>query len=169
MAGKCGAKTRAGGKCRAPAMKNGKCRVHGGASTGAPPDNTNAVKAGSLYSKYLTHEEQAEYAQMELGLVDDELRLMRIRLARALRLEKESTKPELETEITREGGGPSTVGKEVHYKKRDYISIINQITTRIESLERTRAELLKKGTGEELPVLPVKVIIQVEDASLPES
>lgn len=168
MHGKCGAKTRAGGKCRAPAMKNGRCRVHGGASTGAPPANKNAVKAGSLYSKYLTPDEQADYAQMEIGLVDDELRLMRIRLARALRLEKENTEPELETRITREGGGPSTVGKEVHYKKRDYVGIINQITTRIESLERTRAELLKQGPGEELPVPPVKIIVQVVDASQPE-
>src|ERR1035437_10291942 len=109
MANKCGAKTRAGGKCKAPAMPNGRCRVHGGQSTGAPADNQNAAKPGSLYSKYLTPEEQATYAQIELGNVDDELRLMRIRLERALKLEKENTKPELETKITRSGGGPSTV------------------------------------------------------------
>src|SRR5690625_5185758 len=56
---RCGAKTRNGGKCKNWAMKNGRCRMHGGKSTGAPPEkmkrNKNARKHG-LFAKYLPDE-----------------------------------------------------------------------------------------------------------------
>ncbi len=46
---KCGAKTRSGAPCRSPAMANGRCRMHGGAATGAPLGNSNALTHG-LYT-----------------------------------------------------------------------------------------------------------------------
>ena len=56
---RCGAKTRNGGKCKNWAMKNGRCRMHGGKSTGAPPEkmrkNKNSFKHG-LFAKYLPKE-----------------------------------------------------------------------------------------------------------------
>src|SRR5690554_1149496 len=59
MRKRCGAKTRNGGKCKNWAMANGRCRMHGGKSTGAPPEkmkgNSNARTHG-LFSKYLPKE-----------------------------------------------------------------------------------------------------------------
>lgn len=56
---KCGAKTRSGGTCKNWAMANGRCRMHGGKSTGAPPEKIkgkqNAMKHG-LFAKYLPKE-----------------------------------------------------------------------------------------------------------------
>lgn len=84
MAGHCGAKTRAGGSCKAPAMANGRCRVHGGSSTGAPK-NTNAVKHG-FYSDALLPEERDLYERVEIGSLDDEIKLARVKLHRFVRL-----------------------------------------------------------------------------------
>ncbi|MGZ5028992.1 MAG: HGGxSTG domain-containing protein [Methylobacter sp.] len=144
MANQCGAKTRAGGKCKAPSMKNGRCRVHGGSSTGPIKPNTknNAIKPGSLYSQYLTDDEQAVFDQIELGKVDDELRLCRVRLARALALEKDH--PELSEETQREG-----LPIEQKFKQRDYCGLIDKLMARIESLEKTRRELLKTPEEDE--------------------
>lgn len=86
----CGAKTRAGGTCqRQPLSGKKRCRLHGGLSPGAPKGNRNAATPGSLHSKYLTEEEQAIAAGLELGSVDEELRLTRIRLMRVLQREQE--------------------------------------------------------------------------------
>nr|WP_272906558.1 HGGxSTG domain-containing protein [Devosia sp. SL43] len=43
---RCLARTRSGASCQSPAMTNGRCRMHGGASTGAPIGNKNALKHG---------------------------------------------------------------------------------------------------------------------------
>lgn len=55
----CGAKTRSGEPCKNRAMANGRCRMHGGKSTGAPPEkmkkNKNSNKHG-LFAKYLPEE-----------------------------------------------------------------------------------------------------------------
>src|SRR5690625_3921632 len=55
----CGAKTRSGRPCRNRAMANGRCRLHGGKSTGPPPEkmkkNSNARTHG-LFAKYLPEE-----------------------------------------------------------------------------------------------------------------
>lgn len=145
MAKHCGAKTRAGGECKAPAMANGRCRVHGGSSTGAPARNTNARKHG-IYSQFLTQEESEQFDGLKLGSVDQELRLMRIRLARALAAEERADgAPELDEVTENEGGGvavtvPKTVTKT---KVRDYVGIVDKITARIESLEKTRVALIE--------------------------
>ena len=47
---RCGAKTRLKSKCKGLPMINGRCRMHGGASTGAPLGNSNALKHG-YYTK----------------------------------------------------------------------------------------------------------------------
>ena len=143
MAKHCGAKTRAGGQCRAPAMKNGRCRVHGGSSTGP---KTPATTPGSIYSKFLTEDERADYEGLTLGGVDHELRLTRIRLARALDAERKAAgQPELE-EVTENDGGGAPVPRETRKSKvRDYVTIIDRLTARIESLERTRKSLEGEG------------------------
>ncbi|MDE3023163.1 MAG: hypothetical protein KGI54_15160, partial [Pseudomonadota bacterium] len=135
MQKKCGAKTRSGHPCKSYALENGRCRMHGGKSKGAENGNKRAIKPGSLYSKHLTDDEKKDFDALELGSIDDELKLCRIRLARALELE--TKEPELSEITEREG-----VESERKLKTRDYHGIINTLMGRIESLETRRLALI---------------------------
>lgn len=159
----CGAKTRSGKPCQAQAMSNGRCRMHGGTNTGAPIANKNAAKPGSLYSQFLTEEEKTIAASLELGQVDEELRLTRIRLMRALQRENElGGTLELESETEKPavlGGLPITDEdpiKEKQYKRRDYAGLIDRLTARIESLEARRASLVAADLDAELKRLEIE-------------
>lgn len=83
----CGAKTRSGEPCKRHAIPGSKrCKLHGGKSSG-PKDqsgNRNAAKPGSIYSKYLTEAEQADFDAVELHQIDHELRLTKVLLNRVL-------------------------------------------------------------------------------------
>src|SRR4051794_31482084 len=83
----CQAKCKSTGQqCRRSATEGKRvCRVHGGASTGPrkPNTRTNALKHG-IYSAGLTDEEQAIWGDVHIGHVDDEIRLCRIKLRRAM-------------------------------------------------------------------------------------
>ncbi len=149
---RCGAKTRSGAPCQSPAMPNGRCRLHGGLSTGPGKGNQNARKHG-IYSQVLTAEEEELWDQVELGKVDDELRLCRLRLMRAIRAESEAKNlPELEERAEKpgkpaKGKRKAPVELERKFKRRDYAGLIDRLMGRIESLERTRLDLLKGGAG----------------------
>lgn len=159
---KCGAKTRGDQPCKSRAMANGRCRMHGGTNKGAPTANVNAAKPGSLYSKFYTEEEQLLADQIKPGQVDEELRLTRIRLMRAmareqevggeLELDSEKVEP-LEIDGQDTGLSKTTTTKKV----RDYWALIDRLTARIESLERTRAELAKHTAPEEAPVTKIEI------------
>lgn len=154
----CGAKTRSGGVCQSPAMSNGRCRLHGGKSTGAPKGHTNSRKPGSLYSDFYTDEEKEIAAEIELESVDEELKLCKIRLRRAMKLEEEQKRRQDEErlELDRLVETPSVIGgvaiqddpdvppvKQKTFVYRDYGEIINRLLARIESLTMTRQKLLK--------------------------
>jgi hypothetical protein len=151
----CGAKTRSGEPCKRHAIPGSKrCKLHGGKSTGAP-GNKNAAKPGSIYSKFLTDEENDTLTRIELGRVDDELRLTRVRLMRALARENEfgnTLEVDSEKVDSSETGGTTT-----NSKVRDYSGLIDRLTARIESLERTRAELLKTNPPELPPVARIEI------------
>lgn len=152
MADICGAKTRAGKPCQNAAMANGRCRMHGGKSTGAPKNNQNSVKAGALYSDYYTDEEKLLADELELESIDAELRLCKIRLNRALKLEAEQTEAlELERIVETPalvGGVPITDDPDVPpvqqktFVRKDYEPIIQRLLGRIESLTLTRQKLI---------------------------
>lgn len=152
----CGAKTRSGEPCKRHAVPgSSRCKLHGGKSTGAPKANKNAAKPGSIYSQFLSEAENDMLASIELGRVDDELRLTRIRLMRALARENEHGNTlEIDSEKveTGESGGTTT-----NSKVRDYSSLIDRLTARIESLERTRAELIKANPPELPPVAKIEI------------
>lgn len=134
-----------------------RCKLHGGNNKPAAKGNTHAAKPGSLYSKYLTPEEQADFDRIELGRIDDELRLTRIRLARALAQEQEKGSTlEVESAVKRKGGGPQVATAEVHTKRRDYVGIIDRLTGRIASLEAQRASMLNMSLDAELKRLELK-------------
>ncbi|HED4408331.1 TPA: hypothetical protein R4328_001437 [Pasteurella multocida] len=183
----CGAKTRSGKECQNAAMANGRCRLHGGKSTGAPEGNKNSAKPGAIYSKFMTDEELEIAEQVELDNLDQEIKVYRIRLYRLLKEEREQEDNlELKTRTTQTpvvGGLPITAdeGEEEdlietkQYIKKDYTSLINQTTARLQSLisqrnalistqldnERKRIELnaMKSGSeSEEVKSIVVEVI-----------
>ena len=161
MANLCGAKTRSGSPCQSKAMANGRCRMHGGKSTGAPKGNKNNLKAGGIYSQFLTDEERAISAEMELGSLDEELKLCKIRLMRALKAEAEQQAQveefsKLELEALNES--PSLIGglpdndeiiQTKQFRRRDYGTIIDRLIARIESLETRRASLVQMSLDAE--------------------
>lgn len=150
----CGAKAKSTGlPCqRSPLAGRTRCRLHGGVTKTKGKVNKDAVKPGALYSRYLTPDERVVFDLIELGSVDSELRLMRVRLERALREEKKQAERdeaedditlELESRTERDGGGPFTVDEERTYKRRDWRVLVERLSSKIESLEKTRAELTK--------------------------
>lgn len=147
----CGAKTRSGEPCKSKAMPNGRCRMHGGTNKGAPKGSQS--KPGALYSAYYTEEERMLAEELQLGSIDEELKLCRIRLNRALRLEAEQDAEALELEKVVEtptviGGMPVTDDPDVPpvrqktFVRRDYDAVIHRLLGRIESLEATRQKLI---------------------------
>jgi hypothetical protein len=165
MASKCGAKTRAGGRCQQAGMPNGRCRYHGGLSTGPKPGSQNNLKHG-MYAKHMTDEEIAISRAMKLGNVDQELRLTRIRLRRALDAEEAAQgKPELEEVTEHDLIGQEGSRQDVKSKMRDYVGIIDRLTARIESLEKTRRELVKSAEDADEDKTPIgRIIVEVVGA-----
>ena len=84
---KCGANTRNGETCKNGAMPNGRCRMHGGKSPGGEEGNTNALKHG-IYSSALQEDEKQLWERIEIGTIDDELRMARLQYMRALKADK---------------------------------------------------------------------------------
>lgn len=167
MAGKlCGANRQNGkGKCRAFAMANGRCRVHGGASTGPknpnkPYGNKNAVSHG-LYASGLLDGEHEIYDSMEIGKVDDEIRITRILLKRAIdgqsRWERQKAAGggdgELELYETTLNGVASRDGQAVSgrvkrvRRKKDFTTEIIRYTKMIGDLEVKKAHLESASKG----------------------
>jgi hypothetical protein len=150
----CGSKTRSGEPCKRHAVPGSKrCKLHGGKSTG-PKDqsgNKNAAKPGSIYSKYLTDDELADFHAAEIDQIDQELRLTKVLLNRVLMA-----------------------------KADGHDLLADRYLARIESLTKTREDLEGKRLANEklrreledpnqgLPE-PKQVIIGVEDASDPEA
>lgn len=145
----CGAKNRQGNPCQKSPMKGRtRCRLHGGLNTGEKiKGNKNAVKHG-IYSRTFTEEELNIASEIELGTVDNELVALRIQLLRAYELQKKSNEDienggdgilqvsETEELIGGEGGYNKTVKRAI-----DFNHIISTLTSKIESLERTRLAL----------------------------
>ncbi|NMX62826.1 hypothetical protein HBO05_14320 [Pseudomonas sp. WS 5079] len=185
----CGASKRGNGEpCKRHAIPgSSRCKLHGGKSSGPKEQrgNKNAAKPGSIYSRFLTDEENDMLAGIELGRVDDELRLTRVRLMRALARENEfgntlEVESEKEEPILVGGKETSLTSITTTSKVRDYSSLIDRLTARVESLERTKEDLeTRRLTNEKLRreledpnkglPEPKQVIIGVEDASDPEA
>jgi hypothetical protein len=85
---RCGAKTRSGRPCQSFAMPNGRCRMHGGIvkpwknKNQFQPGNKAAVKHG-LYCSELSDEEIELLPYVKLGTLDEEIRMLKLKLRRA--------------------------------------------------------------------------------------
>jgi hypothetical protein len=141
----CGAKNRQGEPCKKSPMKGKqRCRNHGGRT----PTGTKGNRTHGLYSAGLTDEERDLWDGIQLGNVDDELRLCRIQLRRAMNLElgiqagpndpKNMVGVEL-VEIRRTTGNGKSSTDAVS-KRVDTSGRVNWLLGRIGMLEKTRSE-----------------------------
>ncbi len=168
----CGAKTRSGQPCQKPPL-NGKkrCRLHGG-NAGAPKGNQNTKKAGSLYSAFFTPEENEISENLDLTRIDDELKLIKIRLMRALKLEAEQAEQaealEIDSKSVRsemyEGEDTESEIVQTVFKRKDYTAIINTLTARIQSLTTQRNTLIGQSLDLELKRLALASAKRTEQA-----
>lgn len=167
----CGAKTRSGQPCRNRAMENGRCRMHGGKSTGAPAENTNAVKHG-FYSDALLPDERKLYERAEVGSLDDEIRLARVKLFRYVRLAGSTDLLDMvdgALEVIHKTGqqydpvekeyGPFDK-KEIKAAAPDYADLIIRQIDLIRKLELARADLMKDADDD----APESIVIKVRRA-----
>ena len=163
----CAAKSkRTGERCRQHAMP-GKdvCYHHGGASTGAPPENENAIKH-ALYTKRLRRSERDVFEAIPVETIDDELRIAKIQLDRALELQQLIEGEGDEIEVQGQESQESTAGFEPHeaswttgtnsfgkvdekkiVKKRyDYRAHVDRCLARVGKLTQIRNEMKSDTT-----------------------
>lgn len=140
--------------------------LHGGKTpSGKHTGKKNGNHRHSLYSAHLTEAEQQQWDNIQLGVVDEELKMLRIYLARCVALDATISKDpnstvnsvsmEL-TEVRRSSvtDGPSSV--DAISRRPDVMGRMNWILGRIAQLEKTRAELLAAeraaGEGDKTPM-----------------
>jgi hypothetical protein len=121
--------------------------MHGGSSTGAPKGNTNATKHG-FYSDALQPDERALWERVEVGGLDDEIRLMRVKLHRLVRLSGSADVAELvdsALEVAKKRGedmrGMPFDRTEIKVAAPRYAELIFQALDQIRKLELARAQL----------------------------
>ncbi|EWY36293.1 hypothetical protein N825_28900 [Skermanella stibiiresistens SB22] len=134
-----------------------RCRLHGGKT---PKGKTGGAANGNhkhgLYSAHLSDEERAAWDSLPLGGVDDELRMCRVLLSRALALEAEiAIDPNNVTylagfelaEIRRSLDG-GRMSADTTSRRPDVMARINTLLGRIGSLEKLRADLIAGTDGD---------------------
>src|SRR5690625_5865687 len=105
---RCGAKTRSGKPCKNWAMKNGRCRMHGGKSTGAPPEkmkkNSNARTHG-LFAKYMPEETLEIYRELSnntlspLDYLWENIKMLEAQIIRSMQIMHVKSKDEMIKEV----------------------------------------------------------------------
>jgi hypothetical protein len=157
----CGAQNRQGKPCQvSPMLGKNRCRLHGGKT----PTGTKGNRTHGLYSAALSEEEREIWDDIQLGNVDDELKLCRIQLRRAMNLDASISKAPNDpknlvgielVEIRRTtGNGKSST--DATSKRPDIAGRINTLIGRIAQLEKTRSELIaaqaQNGDGDGMPL-----------------
>src|SRR3954467_5351384 len=142
----CGAMNRQGKPCQKPPLRGKlRCMMHGGKTpSGKHTGKKNGNHRHSLYSAHLTEAEQAQWDNIQLGVVDEELRMLRIYLARCVALDATISKDpnsttnsasmEL-TEVRRSSGPEGPISVDVISKRPDVMSRMNWLIGRIGQLE----------------------------------
>jgi hypothetical protein len=146
--GQCGARTRSGKPCRALKVQGRpRCRMHG-ANAGAPSGNQNS-KTHGIYSDALSADDLAVFDRIEIGTLDPEIKIARIRLRRAL---KEQAKQEADSgcsnpleidEISISIGASGKPETSVRRVRRDYSREIRALIRLIADLEVKRRLLIE--------------------------
>lgn len=167
----CGAKRRNGEPCqKLPIIGKKRCRLHGGKTPKSQnAGNANGRHTHGLYSSALTDDERILWAEMQLGNVDNELRLCRIQLHRAVHLEsninvlpndsKNLSGFEL-AEVRRSTGNGKTT-TDIVSRRPDIAGRMNWLLGRIAQLEKTRSELLTAAAASGKQGLDVRFVVEI--------
>ena len=140
----CGAKNRQGNPCqRLPLAGKTRCKLHGGAT---PKGGMGQPKHG-LYTKTLSEEERALWNDIQVGNVEQEIRMAKIMLNRCIELNARIN--EAPNDVKNMAGfelseisKSASSGTSATSKRPDTLAMIDRYMGRIASLEKTRAELL---------------------------
>ena len=158
---RCGAKRKNGKPCRQYPMRGKtRCRLHGGLSTGPPKNNKNSWKYG-IYAQGIKDEEKELYEQIKVGTLDDDIKIIKLQLARAVKAQKEFEESSKNAELeTVESKGSSFQKTETGWKKAEvikkhpnYRKIIFQLSGRIAKLELTRDAIMKDNPASDSVIL----------------
>lgn len=183
---KCGAKTRSGQPCQRYALAGKqRCRLHGGTNPGGKKGNTNALRHG-IYSDAILESELGIWDQIKLGELDDDIKLMRLRLRRLTIIQNKADEALMNGDTGRElesfqvesivqdtdkamvgdGSQERTLGKSTKLTKtrRDYHAEIRQLGRTIAEMEFKRSEILKRLDPEDNTNIPTKIEVVVNDA-----
>lgn len=163
----CGAKNRQGEPCQRPPLKGKtRCKLHGGASKKGTADNKRNTRHG-LYTQSLTEAEYALWSSIEIGNVDNEIRMAKVMLNRALALAAEIRQApnsaqnlagfEL-SEITQSVKGGKK-DSSMTSKRPDTFAQIDRLMGRIAGLEKTRAELIAAAADK--PSMDLKFVVEI--------
>jgi hypothetical protein len=139
--------------------------MHGGPSTGPKKANTRMnARTHGIYSKFLTPTEEGFV--VEIGTIDAEIRLMKIRLTRILAAEDAAHgEPELDEVTEHDLIGEEGSREDRRSKVRDYNALIERCVARIQVLELARKELLKVEEPSDIDKRPVgRIIVEVVGA-----
>jgi hypothetical protein len=176
----CGAKTRSGQACKASPIKGKRrCKMHGGMSTGPRKGTRNALKHG-IYSDVLSPEDKKTYDRIELGSIDDEIRIARIQLRRALQ-EQERQRSFADAGIdelrrtmeVQEIKSTSIAGQtqqlEIKRTRKDYSKRIGQLLRLIAELEARKLELgqANPGSADEIAAKIKRALDEIDAMNTP--
>lgn len=157
--------------------------MHGGTNKGPGKGNQNARKHG-IYADVLNAEDREVYDRIEIGSVEEEIRIVRVKLRRALRQQElydavasdpnaQVTKlrdrmevSEIVTTTSSDGGVSQTAVKR---SIRDYSSEISRYTRLISDLEKRQFELGKSnpGSAEEIARKIKEALEQIDAVNSP--
>lgn len=123
--------------------------MHGGKT---PATNQNARKHG-IYGAGLLDEEHELWDDIGVGSLDDDIRIARLQLRRALIAQKNQPADGLELyEQTMNGGGGDGAEEKpaasMKRRRTQYDDIITRLLGRIGDLEQKRAEMMERTGGD---------------------
>jgi len=102
----CGKPLKNGNRCRGKAFGNGRCRIHGGLQCPGVKDvpyKPDWILTAGLYSDRIGADELDVYQTLKCGSLEQELRLLRVQLRRALKAQDEWERAQLELGAKVEG------------------------------------------------------------------
>lgn len=163
---RCEAKKRDGSLCQNWAMPNGRCRLHGGKAVPAPKGSQRALKHG-LYAKGFINDELKILPHIRLGNIDDEIKLLKIKLRRAWTAQRMWEEKHKEIQEKAKGDDNQIEGF-VRRSKRRLTRSLNKPSIdshyRLESVETTVAKVHDRE-GVEHTNRSVKAVTKKEDYS----
>jgi len=148
---KCGARTRNGGRCQKyPISGKNRCALHGGKSTGpnvpAKQSGNQNARTHGIYSDAITEDERGLWEQIEIGNLDNAIKVAHLQLRRAMIAQAKAEADDgLDLDAVIDTGGEDHNSLSTQRRRRPYEDIINRLLGRIGDLEAKRADILNKA------------------------